>query len=532
MSASIFGFGGFLSALALLVVVYTITDIRYKFRLAIAPIPLFLITFILIAVIGIGSLLNDFWYSDVWQIPVDYKLNIFLQGIFGVVFLAMILAWIGFAYIDPPIFNARNYKRFYGALYGVILKASDDDLKIISSELARSARALIVFSKKCYKINQAKYNPSDYAKSILMLLGSRKICHHIVLSSPNTAIAFFNQMSKQRYYEDFLGRFSVNIMTEALLNKDSVLYHESSGYRAGLIGRHKTFSKATCGDYMLVESLTYCSSSPLEYDFELIPKMDSAQLKVYCGLTLITIESYLKMDYWPDHSFSIARALDRIGLSFSDVFELNGDDFAVLSSDIARRLNVVVDFIQKLAELLDKYNFYRVILRAKSRKMDFYDQVVDLMHRVIFSAASVKESPEICWMIQYNTVWSHFFDFSNSNAWKILRIKLRRSLYDEIKELRLLPNYKSSRVLAFCLNVMGLVLRKNDGISKGYYPLQAAVIKWVKNNYLVLLEVNPDVAESCILGSITFDLKNSRLIKTYAKGLNREAPREYLELKR
>ena len=35
--ASIFGFGDFITALALLVIVYTVTDIRYRFRIAVTP---------------------------------------------------------------------------------------------------------------------------------------------------------------------------------------------------------------------------------------------------------------------------------------------------------------------------------------------------------------------------------------------------------------------------------------------------------------------------------------------------------------
>lgn len=52
MGASIFGFAEYISALALLVIVYTIADVRYQFRIAVAPIPLFKLTFILITVIA------------------------------------------------------------------------------------------------------------------------------------------------------------------------------------------------------------------------------------------------------------------------------------------------------------------------------------------------------------------------------------------------------------------------------------------------------------------------------------------------
>ena len=54
---SIFGFAEFGTALALLVIIYTIADVRYRFRIKVAPIPLFLLTFIL-AIIGFASLLK------------------------------------------------------------------------------------------------------------------------------------------------------------------------------------------------------------------------------------------------------------------------------------------------------------------------------------------------------------------------------------------------------------------------------------------------------------------------------------------
>ena len=41
---------------------------------------------------------------------------------------------------------------------------------------------------------------------------------------------------------------------------------------------------------------------------------------------------------------------------------------------------------------------------------------------------------------------------------------------------------------------------------------------------------NQDVAESVLIGSISFDKVGSRLVKTYFKGLKREAPKSYLDL--
>jgi hypothetical protein len=124
-----------------------------------------------------------------------------------------------------------------------------------------------------------------------------------------------------------------------------------------------------------------------------------------------------------------------------------------------------------------------------------------------------------------------FFGLSNDGrAWKIVQFKLRRLLYDEIRDLESMPNYKAARVLGICLNVMGLTMGKRSGYGRDHAALKAAVLAWTRRNYLRLREVNAEIADACLIGSITFDAEQSRLVKTYAKGLRPEPDREYLPL--
>ncbi|HLD08870.1 MAG TPA: hypothetical protein VJB68_02340, partial [Methylophilaceae bacterium] len=58
-TVKIFGFSEFLTALALLAVIYTITDVRYKFRIAVTPGFLYIATFYLIVIIGLQTLLTE-----------------------------------------------------------------------------------------------------------------------------------------------------------------------------------------------------------------------------------------------------------------------------------------------------------------------------------------------------------------------------------------------------------------------------------------------------------------------------------------
>ena len=59
-----FGFSEYLAALALMVVVWTTTDIRYRFRIATAPLPLHRLTFASIASVGVLTLLTDLWRTE------------------------------------------------------------------------------------------------------------------------------------------------------------------------------------------------------------------------------------------------------------------------------------------------------------------------------------------------------------------------------------------------------------------------------------------------------------------------------------
>jgi hypothetical protein len=78
---------------------------------------------------------------------------------------------------------------------------------------------------------------------------------------------------------------------------------------------------------------------------------------------------------------------------------------------------------------------------------------------------------------------------------------------------------------------MGLILGKRSGYGKENAALKAAVLAWTKRNYLRLRAVNAEIADACLIGGITFDTEQSRLVKTYAKGLRPEPEREYLPLR-
>ena len=98
-----FGFSEYLAALALMVVVWTTSDIRYRFRIATAPLPLHRLTFASIASVGVLTLLTDLWRAGAWLVPEGNLLTPAIwQALLGAVFLLTFLTWAWFAYMKPP----------------------------------------------------------------------------------------------------------------------------------------------------------------------------------------------------------------------------------------------------------------------------------------------------------------------------------------------------------------------------------------------------------------------------------------------
>jgi hypothetical protein len=110
---SVFKFADFIAALALLVIVYTLSDVRYRFRLAIAPtrFHLFVETFAVIGIIGFGILLTDVWVAEHWLVPASLITAPIWRGMFGFMFVALAMTWMWYAFINPPIFGTKNYRR-------------------------------------------------------------------------------------------------------------------------------------------------------------------------------------------------------------------------------------------------------------------------------------------------------------------------------------------------------------------------------------------------------------------------------------
>ena len=536
-----FGFSEYLAALALMVVVWTTSDIRYRFRIATAPLPLHRLTFASIASVGVLTLLTDLWRAGAWLVPEGNLLTPAIwQALLGAVFLLTFLTWAWFAYMKPPTFGKHNAQRFGSFLYWKIIDGSPIEMATIAQELIRSVPALIRHAPSNRRLGgylpgEEPPQPSmvqSYANDILLLIGDQRFCRTLVESSPGTILDIFQEINETKKYGVSVSQFGRNVVGAAIENPNSFMYHEAEGYTSGLLGYLKPLSQAIFGNHRMAEVI----GSLLDPDYKSTRKWSAVEWEAYNRAVLITLRSYVQNDFW-NHSFILSRALSSIEHAASDLYKINGLDGGSWDHDSVQKLRASVDFCDEAIKVLNE-NGIPEGLRLRIRKGDppyyesFFDRLVELIFEIILTATAIRRPWDLSWTIQHNTVWGEFFGglSEDGEAGKIIKFKLRRKIYDEIVTATDWPNFKNIKMLGFCLNVIGFEIHESS-YGRDSRALQKAVLAWTKRNLVSLEARSPQVFEDWLPDGLTYDKENYRLVKTYQVNALRSEPEHfYLDL--
>ncbi|WP_176637249.1 hypothetical protein [Desulfolutivibrio sulfoxidireducens] len=543
-SPRIFGFSEFLTGLALMVLAWTIADVRYLFRIRIAPLPLLGITFGVVASVGLLTLLTDLWCAEGWLVPEGSLITPALwQALLGGILFVTFFTWMWFAFIRPPKYGRNNAIRFSQTLYLAIVRGASAELAVIADELRHSVKSLIRYAPDIENIKNEELikntknkttfaNVEAYANDLLLLVADKRFCRAIIETSPSTALAIFQEISETKKYGINIKTFAKNIMNEALSNKDSFLFHETEGYESGLIGCHKPVSHAMFSSYEMVESMRIL----LEPDILVQMKCDATQNEAYCRVVLMTLQDYIAKGC-KQHSFVLWHAFENIENSVFSIYRLNGVDKMGTDCDLMSSLRVVVNFIKSAIKLLDEKDLSR---KQRSRKCknsyqiadSLCDRMAEMIYKVIAYSSRLVAPRRQCWWVHYNLIWARLFGLNNLNSptGKVVKFKVRRLLYDEIVKLKECPNFTGAGILGFCLNVFGLSI-SNSEYSKDGKPLHKAVLSWARKNYVWLHNEYKGIAEACLVEGMTYDAANHRLVKTYPEnGLRQEPSHDYFDL--
>jgi hypothetical protein len=528
-----------------MVIIWTIADVRYGFRVRIAPLPLQGITFAVIGAIGFLTLLTDLWRAEQWLVPQGNLLTpsewqAFLAGLFLLTFLI----WVWFAFIHPPIYGRYNAKRYAQALFQAILKGAHSELSVIADEFTRSAKSLIRYATDMGELKNEKDDtpPSKkkipkvtaYADEILHLIGDKRFCRAIVKSSPGTALEIFREVGETKKYGIQVKVFAKNIVNEALYDRDSFLFHETEGYESGLIGYHKPLSQAIFSNHKMVVGIgTLLDQDPSIWGRE---KWDAVQCRAYCRIVLMTFRDYVEKSHY---NYPVLSMIDRanhcIINTITDLYKINGVTGIFLNDDVLKRLQAVIEFIKKAIEILEEKGVpkhLRLRVREKHGSKSPYDHLASMIFEVIYYASVVRSPDQLCYFVQHDCIWNELFssDRLNGVAAKIVKFKVRRLIYDDVNKIKHFTGFKGAKILRFCLNIMGFDV-SDMKCFKDRKALHKAILSWTKKNYAGLYSYNRQLAEACLTDGMTYDEEKMQLVKTYpAGGLRRETQHVYFSV--
>ncbi|SAK27459.1 hypothetical protein [Burkholderia multivorans] len=539
-----FGFSEYLAAVALMALAWTIADVRYKFRIATAPFPLQVTTYSVIGVIGVLTLLTDWWRAEQWLVPEGSLMTCARwQALLGFVFLTNFMVWAWFAFIKPPTYSKFNALRFAREVYKTVLRGSSAEMAEIADELARSAEALVrnawqscdadiadAMAPKSNKKPSRHYLTRQCATDILLLIADKKFCRQAVTSSPIIAIALFEETQLQGRYQIPLGTFARNFTAEAIANKDSFAFHETEGYYTGFIGYQKPITRSVYGSYNTVVQLDELFDIP--YDEQ--RRWDAHQWEAFCRLLLSSIRDAAQNSISIEYQPAIAGAIESVGRSVNHLHKLNGTSLESWDSDEVKKLTVAVEFSIKFVEILNKHHEkLNITLRRSSddHQRDICDAIAEFMFELIFNASAIKSPRDLCWSVQHNDVWSSFFNNSqmDGRAGNIVRFKLKRLLINQINEMNEFPNFRNSRILGLMLNVMGLKEHRH-AYGKSTRSLHRLVIRWTVKNYARLAKVRPALAENALVDGLTYDRHLQQLVHVKKSLLDRKVEPIVLQL--
>jgi hypothetical protein len=537
----IFGFAEFVQAFALLVLIFTVSGVRYQFRVETAPIRLWVLTYWGSGSIGVLALLSDLWFAQRYPLPWFLSSQAYWQFTLGFLFLSLAMTWLWYAYARPPKFGRMNAFKFTGAVYRYVMQGIESDLPVVADELERSAHSIIKFASGAFesvhvarRAKDGKPTAENYACDLLLIIGNRRFCRHVAGNAPNLAIALFRAVAEMKQYNVPMSQFSSALSTEAILNKDSLLYHEDAGFFSGYFGYTRPFTNTIFGDYKFVEALATNGNSPLDVDLDVRWKFDVQQLEAYTRAALTTFEAALAAGAFRRNSYALNRAFRIIENGCSDLYKLTEPLSPQEKGDIHDRLNAVVGFINDAIDAMEKAGIQRTALRRHDElhkwRDDYYDRIADLIFEVIGHAVSLKTKEFEGWSVHYNAIWSRLSNYDQSKTRKIVLFKVRRLLYEKVKGVEKHPNFKNAAYLGYLLNVLGLKEGTRRDFRRDDYPLRKAVISFARKNYLALVQHQHKVAAAVLVGTISFDKDKKQLVKTYIEGLHLVAPTDTLDL--
>lgn|GEM_PF-3353608 len=533
--ASIFSFSEYLAALALLLIVVTISDFRYRLRLALLGKHVRPVAFGISILVGLLILLTDFWFEN--RLPIPYFMNNpnNIKATFGLVFLIFVFYLNYVAFLRPRKLSERSADRFVSI--GIRIVASGDESKILTflEEIEDSLDAVFQLASKITKDKDGQPVATDgqgAANDLILLLADPRVCKVIAKSFPPFAQFVLFAYRDHGFKKTPISLFHRNVASAFFEDESSSVFLEHEGYDTGFFGFAKPTTNVLFGDYNIVQASTDDGASPFDLDYRLLRQFNEKQANAVSRAALVFFEDYLDQTSGNSNSTALAQLRSLFTYLLSDTARLNDPQVAAWPSDVLGKIESVVHFAEKAIELLDSKEIKPSRHQRRGGSLHPYRFVSEIVFLLIEKGAWVNTEEFVSWEVQHNTIWSQLIDPTvEYAAHSEIRKQVFRLMYNQIKRMNEHPNFRGARILGTVLYVVSInELDRNDKRVRGQYPIQKVALDWVRQNFISLHDEYPVVAETIMMGSLSYDPAAKRITKTMQGWLGKPGRQHHLNL--
>lgn len=527
-----FGFSEFLTSLALMVLAWTTSDVRYRFRIDCAPIPLKGITFWVVVIFGTLTLLTDLWRAEQWFVLTSIPLTIgSWQALMGGALLLTYFLWVWFSFLAPATYGKKNPDKFYQNLYVRVINGSQNELTTMAQEITYSIESIIRYAKNApNEENKKEYKVAVFANRILLLIAEKKFCQAIINGSNTTALVIVEEIRRTKKYDIPISLFINNFVCESIENKNSFLYKETNMIDSGIIGYDKPLSQALFSNYEMAKEIeTTLTLRPLENH-----KWDNDQWKAYLRIVSITLEGF-KPEIHGSSSKVISRALWRITRSTNNIHTLNSEQTYSDENEQFERVKLVTKFIKDCINDLSKKNTPantspHIDTEDGTRNTDIYEQISRLMLGLILDVSRIT-NPKWIEKLEGEIISQKIFFYApnRNKVEKIIHGKFIRLFYINVEASKSTSFNQPVMMTRFLLDLTALIelARDEDMMKSNSHRL---AVRWIKNNYSLIHKNNREIAELCLGENMIYDKENCRIVKTYYHPLTARQQKVFLKV--
>ncbi|HBR18611.1 MAG TPA: hypothetical protein DD726_00105 [Phycisphaerales bacterium] len=515
-----FSIGNVISAIALFLALTQLIKPIIEFRLSIGFFRknrlyiLFLIAILFVFIAAIlpfipGTALPFLGYPVFWEIIAG---SLFVFG-------AIMFLWK----VSRPVkFNKRNYKFYLEYCTSIIAKGDENDFRILSNDEIYSSIKNVI--KACNEYNRHndlinKNETSEYTKCALRLLdvwSDEKLCQIIVCYVPGTATEIFQQIKEQRLY--FSGGYSLvqQLVRQAFLNKNSILYREEDYFG---LGHFKTFTNLLFGDCELVESGFRLLQAWNHWD----DNLETWKVKKYMEVLKVSTKAHIASGCGKGHRPSLSCGFDvAANIAQSQCWRLDKlSDKEVYDSPLYKNLCEIAWGLKRIIELLSESENNIKEHRFDEKTYNYlndgsiYGIVAKGIYDLLESLSTAYSKDEDIRMLAI-TLWMEVYPVSKSQESKTivevqkrLNIHLLKKFEDNLKEL-----YYPA-LTRLWINLIGLQVTREEC---GANFVNTKLFELLRKYYENAVKTDPKKARDMLPDKVRYDEEKGHLIQKWAFG--------------